>query len=206
MIFNPIIESILDTIVTNTGASKTRLKITLFVIQEQLSNLIDDTVGTLLMFGLIERDFDNEKRLKLKYPLYIQLEADEPVGKLNSKTIVPFIEANYAAYRSRFGTETKTGGLVGYKPGVLGDEQGGIKKMVAWFKQTKFKYSWEDVLATTSMYVDKFVRENNFTYMQRADYFIMKDQVSTLSSLIDDGRNYSGCGTDQELGVGYELI
>ncbi len=204
MIFNPRIEEILDKIVTNTNTSKTRLKITLFVIQEQLSDLITETVGLLIMFGLVERDFDNEKKLKLRYPLYIQLEVDEPVGKLNSKNITSFIEANYHQYRARFGTETKTGGLIGYKPGSLGDEQGGIKKMIAWFKQTKFKYSWEDVLNATDMYVSRFVAENNFTYMKQADYFIMKDQVSMLSSLIDDGKNYTK--GSQDLGIEYELV
>jgi len=206
MIFNPVIEEVIEKIHINTGTSKVRLKITLFTIQEQLSYTITTTVSQLLMFGLVERDFDNEKRLKLKYPLYIQLEANESVGKLNAKTIAPFIEANYAAYRAKFGTETKTGGLTGYKQGVLGDEQGGVKKMIAWFKQTKFKYSWEDVLKTTDMYIARFIAENNFTYMQRADYFIMKDGVSTLSSLIDDGKNHSGGTANQDLGVGYELI
>lgn len=206
IIFNPRIDKILRELQKEKGLNLIDLKILLFIINEgfKVNKVSVEMVRLLIARGLVEKDYD-EERLKLRIPLYVLIEQAEIVSndRLNGQTIEAFINAHYDEYRVLF---SKNGdGTTGFKPGSMGDREGGIKKMITWFKKTKYKYTWEDVLRCAKFYVDDFIRKNDFTYMKQADYFINKDNTSMLSTLIEDSKNYNS-SSEPELNIGDEFV
>lgn len=67
------------------------------------------------------------------------------------------------------------------KQGWMGDKQSCIKKLVKWLK-TNPQYNFDDVVKAAEHYLSV----TNSTYVQRADYFIEKNNSSSLSAFIED--------------------
>lgn len=77
----------------------------------------------------------------------------------------------------------------GRKAGSMGDKSSCITKLSRWM-ETNPEYSFEDILKAAQLYLDT---ESNVQYLQRADYFIYKqeankDETSRLSAYIDEAR------------------
>lgn len=81
-------------------------------------------------------------------------------------------------YREIFPKGVKSGG----RP-VRGDKQGCIKKLTTYLKKNK-KVTKEEVFDAAKSYVFEMKRKN-YAFMVCADYFISKDGVSLLSSIIE---------------------
>lgn len=82
-------------------------------------------------------------------------------------------------WRELFPSGVKTAG----RP-VRGDKKGCLKKMIKFCKDNP-EYTKENIIEATKIYVfDK--RRNNYAKMTCADYFIMKDGISLLASLLED--------------------
>lgn len=221
LIFNPEIEdSLIELLqrIKSEGMGETleenllALKTALFVVQEgepeAYHDLFDTKIGNyLLMNGFVERDFayNNGDRYKVSKPLYVSLEeTTKEITTLNNKNIEAFIDEHVDEFRCLFTKDRQ--GVVGLRRGAMGDESSLKKKLVAWFKATKFKYSWQDVISTAKQYTDEFILQNNFTYLQAADYFVKKGDRSTLSANIDECKSYTGSVVDSEMGIEDELI
>jgi hypothetical protein len=76
----------------------------------------------------------------------------------------------------------------GLKAGSMGDREACITKLSRWM-ETNPKYSFEQILRAAQLYLDTEGR--NLTYLQRADYFIYKqennkEESSRLSTFIDE--------------------
>jgi hypothetical protein len=76
----------------------------------------------------------------------------------------------------------------GLKAGAMGDKQSCIEKLSRWMEINP-EYSFEDILKAADIYLN--TEGTNLTYLQRADYFIYKqdvnkDEVSRLSAFIDE--------------------
>jgi len=196
MMFNPKIEKVLDNLVQTQGIRKSAFKIALFCIDQSIPfpSLITNprSVLTILSIsGLINRDYDLNKTLTLTEPLYVSMEeSEEPVSDINKSNVQEFVENHAHELREIFG-KYRGEKLEGLRSGSLGDEHMLKKKLVKWFKRTKFKYSWEDVLNTAQKYVDQERDNNNYRYLQACDYFVLKSDRSRLSSMIDEGKNYN---------------
>ena len=195
MILNPKIEGKLNELSDKLSKEEISVcKVILFMIENDISPegyLSDDSgwkksFNALILSRLIERDYHSDKGLILIEPLYIK-EVDN-VSKLNAGNIRHFIKEILNQYRFIFSKNKE--GKVGLKSGAMGDANAIIDKMVRWFKKTGFQYSWEDVLRTAEYYIDQERKNNNYQYLQRADYFIEKDRISRLSSLIDEAKHF----------------
>jgi len=211
-IFNPELEQKLLAIQTKLELPDETLKamkVTCFVIHEFEDELfIEDPefFQMLILHGIMERDFVSAGKLKLKYELYVPMNSVEPdsVSELNRRNIAAFVEEHYDEYRNIFSVNEE--GKTGYRKGAMGDQLSGIKKMISWFKQTKFQHTWEDVLNTTRKYISDFKIRNDFKYLQSADYFISKDGRSRLSALISEYGDFENGLPGNKLGVENELI
>lgn len=71
--------------------------------------------------------------------------------------------------------------LFNVKPGWMGDKQSCIKKLHKWLNNNKSS-TFEDVIAAATYYVSI----TDHKYLMRADYFIEKNGMSTLSAFIED--------------------
>lgn len=79
----------------------------------------------------------------------------------------------------------------GLKPGSMGSLSSCKEKMLRWCKLNPL-YTKEDILKAVDIYLKSV---NDLKYVQRADYFIYKqegkEESSRLSSFIDETDNYS---------------
>lgn len=76
----------------------------------------------------------------------------------------------------------------GLKVGAMGDPKACRDKMIRWMKENP-SYTFDDILNAAKAYISSL---DSYTYLQRADYFIYKQDrnkvdVSRLSSFIEDG-------------------
>lgn len=75
----------------------------------------------------------------------------------------------------------------GLARGSMGGKNSCKEKMNRWMKENP-EYSYDDVLKAADIYIDSL--NNNYTYLQRADYFIFKkegkDESSRLSAYVDE--------------------
>lgn len=76
----------------------------------------------------------------------------------------------------------------GLKAGSMGDRQSCITKLSRWM-ETNPEYSFEQILDAAQLYLD--TEGTNLTYLQRADYFIYKqesnkEETSRLAAFIDE--------------------
>jgi len=121
---------------------------------------------------------------------YIKMEAN---GKITfRKKAVKLIEGEEYKYiepvnrvdewieewRELFPKGIKTGGYY-----IKGSPKGCLKKMTAFIKDYN-KVTKEQIFKATEKYVEEYKRRN-FQYMKLAEYFISKDNVSTLYSYIE---------------------
>lgn len=99
---------------------------------------------------------------------------------LMSKDSSPLLVDNWIEeWRNLFPTNIKSGG----RP-IKGDKKACIRKMTAFLKEYP-EYSKEDIFQATRIYIfDK--KRDNYNYMVCADYFIYKDKVSLLASILED--------------------
>lgn len=85
-------------------------------------------------------------------------------------------------WRTLFPAGVKTAG----RP-LRGDKQGVLKKMTAFCKANP-KYTKEEIFEATKQYIFE-KRLENFKFTTTADYFILKNGVSLLGSLIEELRD-----------------
>ena len=76
----------------------------------------------------------------------------------------------------------------GRKAGAMGDKKSCIDKLSRWM-ETNPEYSFDDILQAADIYLE--TEGTNRTYLQRADYFIYKqdnnkEETSRLSAFIDE--------------------
>ena len=197
MIFNPAIENILNEMVSSEVINveqKGLCQLILFSFQRKINlpnylkvdmNTLQELISKLVYSRLIERDYDLPGNVQLSSPLYIDA-VEEEVTEINATNVKAFVETNVNAYRALFSKQKK--GTTGLRHGSLGDKQACIDKLIKWFKKTKFKYSWKEVLDSTEYYVS-LQKPNNYTYLQNADYFIYKNNRSNLSVYIEESKN-----------------
>lgn len=75
----------------------------------------------------------------------------------------------------------------GLKPGSMGSLKSCKDKMFRWMKENP-EYTMQDILRAADIYLNGL---NNYTYLQRADYFIFKqennrEESSRLSAFVDE--------------------
>lgn len=121
--------------------------------------------------------------IKLLYPLFIEPNKAPKTTELTTRNVKSLVEKRVDEYRACFSYQGK--GKRGLRPGSLGDRNDIIKKLSKWFKDTKFQYSFDDVITTAKVYVHS-CQSDSYKYLQAADYFIIKDGRSRLSSYIDE--------------------
>lgn len=170
----------LKKILPKLGCNAQQLKLYHFCIKEYipLTNIKVESLG---------KDLDILEEAKL-------IKFDKELGNFilfnvpTQDEFLVFVEK----YRNVFSVNEK--GTKGLKPGSMGDSTAIYRKLKKWFKANK-KYTLEDVLNTARFYVDDLIRGNKLKYLQAADYFIMKNDTSRLSSLIDEGKSYKRNGS-----------
>ena len=197
MIFNPSIENILNEMVSSevlTEEQRGLCKLILFSFEQKINlpnylkvdmNTLQELISKLVYARLIERDYDLHGNVQISLPLYIDA-VEEEVTEINTTNVKAFVEANVNTYRALFSKQKK--GTTGLRHGSLGDKQACIDKLIKWFKKTKFKYSWKEVLDSTEYYVS-LQKPNSYQYLQNADYFIYKNNRSNLSVYIEESKN-----------------
>ena len=163
---------------------------------KQILSYTPAIMAQLELAGLVTVD----TRTKSEYvysgpPLYLSRVIDEPVepvSKINKTNVVEFVHEHAQELRNIFSKEGK--GKRALRSGAMGDMDDLIKKLIEWFKKTKYKYSWEQVLSTAKAYVNSCTQDN-YKYLQAADYFVKKDGRSRLSSMIDEFGGYKARDT-----------
>lgn len=101
------------------------------------------------------------------------------IVKKSKKKIIAEVVERINEYRNKWS---------GLKAGSMGDKQSCIEKLSRWMEVNP-EYSFEDILKAADVYLN--TEGTNLTYLQRADYFIYKqdvnkDEVSRLSAFIDE--------------------
>lgn len=76
----------------------------------------------------------------------------------------------------------------GLKPGSMGSLKSCKLKLTRWMKENP-EYNFDDILRAADIYLATF--DGNYTYLQRADYFIFKqennrEESSRLSAYVDE--------------------
>lgn len=134
-------------------------------------NLINKDCSKLIVSNKSKIDYlilDNSTS-GTKFPIFNNIEY-----KTYTPTSSSVIESRIDEYRNLF---------KGYKVGSMGDKKACIKKLEKWFEDYPSK-SMDDVLNAVKYYVKSL--NGVYTYIQRADYFIMKNGISTLSSIMPE--------------------
>ena len=197
MIFNPQIDNILKDMNSREVITTDQIglcKLILFCFDQGINlpnyvktdtNTLQELISKLVYARLIERDYDLQGNVQLSLPIYIDA-VEEEVSEINTSNVKVFVETNIDMYRALFSKKKK--GTTGLRHGSLGDRQACIDKLIKWFKKTRFKYSWKEVLDSTEYYVS-LQKPNNYTYLQNADYFIYKNNRSNLSVYIEESKN-----------------
>ena len=145
---------------------------------------IEEELKLLNLNKLIRKTPNTTNPVSLVYPLFISTqEAVELDVKWSNKNVRAMIMERVDEYRNCFSKDGK--GTRGLKSGVMGDRADIVKKLSKWFKETQFRYTWDDVITTAKVYVHS-CQESNYKYLQSADYFVYKDGRSRLSSYIDE--------------------
>lgn len=197
MILNPQIETILNGMVRQEVLLEEQIglcKLILFCFEQKINlpnyikvemDTLQELISKLVYARLIERDYDLQGNVQLSLSLYIDA-VEEEVSEINSSNVRIFVEINIDKYRALFSKQKK--GTVGLRHGSLGDKQACVDKLIKWFKKTRFKYSWQEVLRATEYYVS-LQKNSNYQYLQNADYFIYKNNRSNLSVYIEESKN-----------------
>lgn len=113
--------------------------------------------------------------LLLKYPIFSQPKTtNTSITTSQASTYIAAGVYDIQKYRDVF---------KGYRVGSMGDKKACKSKMDKWLKDNE-EYSFEQVIEAAEYYIKSL--QNDYKYLQQADYFIMKDKQSRLSAIIDD--------------------
>lgn len=142
------------------------------ILSSDLSHLNEQEVNRI-EYLFLQR---NGSSYDTKIPLFAGISFKIPVPLSSDE-----ITKNIQTYRNVF---------KGLKTGSMGDKKACISKLKKWFEDYPDK-TIEDVIAAAKYYIRTLNKD--YTYLQQADYFIMKNGQSRLSTMIDEvqGENYA---------------
>jgi len=155
-----------------------------YIETDPTSNVIAGAIRKLQLLAL-----DTEKGLV--EPLLVP---DVFSGEINVNNVEKFVESNIDSYRAVW--SIGGAGKIGLKTGAMGDRAACIKKMIKWFENNNYIYSWDQVIRASRAYVQSI---SELRYLQQADYFISKDSTSRLSAMVEEVPNTSAIGPFKQL-------
>ena len=180
-----------------------------FKIFEQLGLGVKDYMNLVYLYLFdMPLDVKNLKPLEIKKyikidtesnKVYLREEAIELIKFLSIKSFNKFNSSKVVKKSKRQVTAEITERIdeyrdkwKGLKPGSMGGKKDCIQKLTRWVMENP-EYSFDQVIKAAELYIDS-VGGNN-TYLQRADYFVFKQDVhkgeaSRLSAFIDELEEY----------------